>query len=131
MAKVATTPQRTTVRVHLEESQGREPGKLLEAVKKTIPSAYAVHTLRSGDIDVHVPSQATKDQILNGPDAPGCKILRKDYLIEVPSILLKTPVASGTNTDNVELIYSICEATKRLVPGITISQIRWLHVPET
>ena len=45
-----------------------------------------------------------KNQILNSPDVPECKILRKDYLIEVPSILLKTYVASGTNIDNLELI---------------------------
>src|SRR5207248_1983975 len=67
---------------------------------------------------------------LNGPDAPGCKILRKDYLIEVPGVPLKICVASGANADNSELIQSICNATKRLVPGITISRIRWLHTPE-
>jgi hypothetical protein len=128
-AKAIATPQRTTVRVRLEESQGREPGELLEIIKKTIPSAYAVRNLRSGDVDVHVPSQATKDQILNGPDAPGCKILRKDYLIEIPGVPLRTPVASGTNANNTELIHSICNATKRLVPGITIGRIRWLHAP--
>ena len=121
MAKVVAIPQRTTVRVRLEESQGREPGELLEAIKKTIPSAYTVRTLRSGDIDIHIPSQATKDQILNGSDAPECKILRKDYLIEVPGIPLKTCIASSTNADNSELIQSICNATKCLVLGIMIS----------
>ena len=60
-AKAIATPQRTTVRVRLEESQGREPGELLEIIKKTIPSTYAVRTLRSGDVYVHVPSQAIKD----------------------------------------------------------------------
>ena len=128
--KAVATLQRATVCVRLEESQGREPGELLETIKKTISSTYAVRTLRSRDVDVHVPSQATKDQILNSPDAPGCKILRKDYLIEVPSVPLKTPIASGKNADNSELIHSICNATKCLVPGITISRIRWLHAPE-
>ena len=117
--KAVATLQRTIVRICLEEPQGREPGELLEVVKKTISSAYMVHTLRSRDIDIHVPSQAMKDQILNGPDALGCKILRKDYLIEVLGIPLKTHMASDTNTDNSELIQSICDATKCLVPGVT------------
>ena len=129
-ANTVAAPQRATVRVRLEESQGQEPGELLKTIQRTIPSAYALRTLNSGDVDVHVPSQTTKDQILNGPDAPGLKILRKDYLLEVPGVPLKTPINSGRNADNSELIQSICEATKRLVPGIAISRIRWLHAPE-
>jgi hypothetical protein len=123
-------PQRATVRVRLEEPQGQEPGELLKTIQRTIPSAYAVRTLNSGDVDVYVPSQTTKDQILNGPDALGIKILRKDYLLEVPGVPLKTPINSGRNADNSELTQSICEATKRLAPGIAISRIRWLHAPE-
>ena len=122
-ANTVMAPQRATVWVRLKKPQGQEPGELLKTIQRTIPSAYAVRTLNSRDIDVHVPSQITKDQILNGPDAPGLKILRKDYLLEVPGVPLKTPINSGRNADNLELIQSICEATKRPVPGIAISRI--------
>jgi hypothetical protein len=33
----------------------------------------------------------------------GLKILRKDYLLEVPRVLLKTLINSGRNIDNLEL----------------------------
>ena len=41
---------------------------------------------------------------LNGPDAPRLKILRKDYLLEVPGVPVKTPINSRRNADNLELI---------------------------
>src|SRR5205814_1038622 len=105
--------------------------ELLETIRKAVPAAYAVRSLRSGDVDVHVPTQALKDQLLNGPDAPGCKILRKDYLIEVPGVPLTTKVASGKNADNSDTIRQICEATKCLVPGMAISRLHWLHDGDT
>jgi len=55
------TPQRATVRVRLEEPQGHEPGELLKTIQRTIPSAYAIRTLNSGDINIYIPSQITKD----------------------------------------------------------------------
>ncbi len=129
-ANAVAAPQRAMVRIRIEESQGKAPKELLEEIQKTIPAAYAVRTLKSGDVDVHVTSQAVKDQIINGPDTTGFKILRKDYLLEIPGVPLTTLVESGRNADNSELINSICEATKRLAPGVAISRIRWLHNPE-
>ena len=114
-------PQRVTVRVRLEEPQGHKLREFLKTIQRIIPSAYTIRTLNSGDINIHVPSQITKDQILNGPDAPGLKILRKDYLLEVPRVLLKTPINSRRNIDNLELTQSICEAIKRLMLRIAIS----------
>lgn len=115
-AYAAAAPQRAMVRVRLEETQGKAPKELLEVIQRKIPAAYAIRTLHSGDIDVHVTSQTAKDQVLNGPDAPGFKILRKDYLLEIPGVPFDTPVTSGRNANNSELINSICDATKRLVP---------------
>ena len=54
-------PQRATVRVRLEEPQGQEPGELLKTIWRIIPSAYAIHTLNSGDVNVYIPSQTIKD----------------------------------------------------------------------
>jgi hypothetical protein len=64
---------------------------------------------------------------LNGPNPPGFKVLRKDYLLEIPSVPLSTQVASGKNGDNQQLIQEICIETRRLIPGLAISRISWLH----
>jgi len=61
IVNAVTAPQRATVRVRLEEPQGHEPGELLKTIQRTIPSVYAIRTLNSGDIDIYVPSQTTKD----------------------------------------------------------------------
>ncbi|KAF2194595.1 hypothetical protein K469DRAFT_547883, partial [Zopfia rhizophila CBS 207.26] len=112
---------RTTIRIRFEDSQGKDPGEILEMVKKAIPGAFAVNTLKSGNINVHVPSQTLKDQIINRPDTPGFKILKKDYLLEVPGVPLKTKINKERNADNSELIHTIYEATKRLVLGIAFT----------
>ena len=79
----ANTLQRATVRIRMEGTKDKSAGEILVEAKKVIPGAYAVRTLRSGDIDVVVPDQATKDRILNQPRIEGYKILWQDYLIEV------------------------------------------------
>lgn len=56
----------------------------LARVKPMIPGAYAVKPLRSGDVEVVVPDQKTKDQVLNQKEVEGCKVLRQDYPVEVP-----------------------------------------------
>jgi hypothetical protein len=114
----------------MENSSGKQPGEVLSAVKQAIPSAIAVKTLKSGDIDVHVTSQKVKDQVLNGPTVQGIKILRRDYLLEIPGVDLTLQVNNGKNADNTELINTICAATKRIIPEITITRVRWLHNPE-
>jgi hypothetical protein len=80
----ASTPQRATVRIRMEGTKVKSAGEILAEAKKVISGAYAVRPLHSGDIDIVVPDQATKDRILNQPEVEGCKILRQDYLIEVP-----------------------------------------------
>jgi len=41
---------------------------------------------------------------LNGLDILGLKILKKDYLLEVPRVLLKTLINSRRNADNWKII---------------------------
>jgi hypothetical protein len=122
--------QRTAIRIRLEGGKDKNASEILTEAKKAIPGAYAVRLLQSGDIDVIVPDQTTKDRVLNQPEVEGCKILRQDYLIEVPGVPLRLRVNSGKDADNSSLIREICEGTKRTIPGIAINRIRWLHDPE-
>ena len=57
--------QRTTIRVRLQEAQGKSPPELLAAVKPAIQGAYAVRQLRSGDVEVMMTDQNAKDKALN------------------------------------------------------------------
>jgi len=67
--------QRTAVRVQLPDTQGKSFTELLATVKPLIAGAYAVKQLRSGDIEVSVPDQRTKDQVLNQPQMDNLQIL--------------------------------------------------------
>ena len=111
----------------MEGTQGQDANAILPEVKKVIPGAYAIRQLRSGDIDVMVPDQATKDKLLDQPEIQGCKILRQDYPIEIPGVPLNIRVASGKTADNSSLVQDICAAMKRLIPEMAINKIGWLH----
>jgi hypothetical protein len=58
-------PTRPTVRIRIPEAADKSAAELLARVKPMIPGAYAVKPLRSGDIEVVVPDQRTKDHVLN------------------------------------------------------------------
>jgi hypothetical protein len=119
--------QRTAIRVRLPEAQGKSPPELLEVVKPAIQGAYAVRQLRSGDVEVMMTDQNAKDKALNQKEIAGCKVLRQDYPVEVPGIPLTTGIKHGKAVDNKEVIKAICAATRRIIPGININRIRWLH----
>ncbi len=119
--------QRTAIRVRLPEAQGKTPPELLEAVKPAIQGACAVRQLRSGDIEVMMTDQNAKDRALNQAEIAGCKVLRQDCPVEVPGVPLATKIKHGKAVDNEEVIKDICAATKRIIPGITINRIRWMH----
>jgi hypothetical protein len=87
--------------------------------------------LRSGDIEVHLPDQRSKDAALNTISTPEYKILRQDYPVEIQGVPLRLLVASGEHADNNELIRAITTANKRAIPTLTINRIRWLHHPKT
>ena len=84
MVATSAAPERTAIRIRLEGGKDKSPNEILTEAKKVILGAYAVRLLKSRDIDVMVPDQATKDCVLNQPEIEGCKILQQDYLIEVP-----------------------------------------------
>ena len=58
------TSNRAAVRVRFEQQHENARDTLAKA-RTIIPEAYAIRTLKSGDIDVIVPSYAIKDRILN------------------------------------------------------------------
>src|SRR5205814_5761101 len=118
MVATSATPECTTIRIRLEGGKDKSPNEILTEAKKVIPGVYAVCPLKSGDIDVMVPDQATKDHVLNQPEIEGCKILQQDYLIEVPWVLLSLHVNSRQEADNSSIIQEICKGTKRTVPRI-------------
>jgi len=125
--ETACKPQRHAVRVRMPEAQGQTPDEILKAVKPIIKGAYAIRTLRSGDIDVMVPDQKTKDAAINQQGTEGCKILRQDYSVEIAGVPLATRIESGKGANNADLIKDITVATQRIISNITISRIRWLH----
>ena len=49
----------------MDTAQGRTPEEILQAVKPVIKGAYAIRTLRSGDVDVLVPNQQDRDTAVN------------------------------------------------------------------
>src|SRR5438045_5095079 len=123
MVATSATPECAAIRIRLEGGKDKSLNEILTEAKKVIPGAYAVHPLKSGDIDIMVPDQATKDCILNQPEIEGCKILQQDYLIKVPWVPLSLCVNSGQEVDNSSIIQEICKGTKRTVPGIAINHI--------
>jgi hypothetical protein len=119
-----TAPERAAIRIRLEGSKDKSPKELLTEAKKAIPGAYTVYPLKSRDVDIIVPDQATKDRIFNQPLIEGCRILQQDYLIEVPWVSLSLQVSSRPSTDNSITIQEICKGTKRTIPGIAINCIK-------
>ena len=125
-ARIEAAPiaQRLAVRVRMADTEGKSNAELLSAAKIAIPGAYAIKAMRSGDIEVMVPDQATKDRVLNQQSVKEVKILRQDYLVEIPGMPLSMRIASGKNADNHELIQELIKANKRLIPSIAINKIR-------
>jgi hypothetical protein len=126
-APQASQATRHVVRVQLDGSQGKDNGEILTTIKRSIPSAVAVRTLQSGDIDVTVPTEAAKDKAYSTPPMDGLKVHRRDYLVEVPGVPLSLRVACEKGADNSLLANNICEASRSMAPGLQITRIRWLH----
>jgi hypothetical protein len=123
--------QRPCVRIRIPDAKDKSASELLEVVKPTIRGAYAIRQLRSGDVDVMVVDQAAKDQAINQQETEGFKILRQDYPIEVQAVPLSLDVQNGKDASNTELIREITQATRKILPNLVISRIRWLHDPKT
>ena len=115
----------------MDGAKDKTPAEILTEARKYIPGAYAVRPLRSGDADVMVPDQTAKDRAMARIDIEEFKILRQDYLVEIPGVPYTLKVENGRGARNDALLQEICNATKKIVPGIAINQVRWLHAPET
>ncbi len=71
--------------------------------------------------------QNAKDKALNQGEIAGYKVLRQDYPVEIPGVPLIMNIKHGKAVENEEVIKEICITTKKIIPGITINRIRWLH----
>jgi len=112
--------QRTAVRVRLPDSQGKSPTELLSTVKPLITGAYAVRQLRSGDIEVAVPDQRTKDWVLNQPQVNELKIIRQDYHVELWGVPLSLQIDGGKYANNTALSYrAYAQPLRSLYPQLT------------
>jgi hypothetical protein len=125
----AILPTRHTVRVQLTQAEGMGNEEILKEVKKTISGAAAIRVLHSGDIDVTVPDEASKDRAQGLPSTEALKIYKKDYLVEIPGVPLSVRVACEKEANNTPLATAICEASRSVSPGLQITRIRWLHNP--
>jgi hypothetical protein len=103
--------------------------EILKEVKKTISGTAAIRVLHSGDIDVTVPDEASKDRAQGLPSTEALKIYKKDYLVEISDIPLSVRVACEKEANNTLLATAICEASRLVFPGLQITRIRWLHYP--
>jgi hypothetical protein len=74
--------------------------------------------LYNGDIDVIISDEAFKNRAHGLLLTEELKIYKKDYLIEVSSILLSVYVACEKGADNTHLIKTICEASRIVSPNL-------------
>jgi hypothetical protein len=114
----AILPVRHTVRVQLAQAKEMNNEEILREVKKIISGAAAIRVLQSGDIDVIMPDEASKDRAHGLPLTEKLKIYKKDYLIEVSNVPLSVRVACEKGADNIYLITAICEASRIISPGL-------------
>ena len=51
-------------------------------------------------MEVTLPDQQAKDQVITQKDTPKCKILQQDYPVKIIGVLLSTQVESGWGAIN-------------------------------
>ena len=110
-ARVPHVTQRPTVRAKIPEATKMTTEEVLREAKKVIPSAVAVRMLRSGDVDITVPNEEARLKAQALPPAEGMKVYKKDFLIEVPGVPLKTRVVSEKGANNTLLVFQIAAAS--------------------
>ena len=71
--------------------------------------------------------QNAKDKALNQGEITGYKVLQQDYLVKIPGVPLVMNIKHGKAVENGEVIKEICMATKKIIPGININRIHWIH----
>jgi len=86
--------------------------EILREVKKIISGAATIRVLYSGDIDIIILDKASKNRTYGLLLIEELKIYKKDYLIEIPSILFSVHVVCEKRADNTYLITAIYEASR-------------------
>ena len=99
----------------MTQAKGLINEEILREIRKIISEAAAIRTLRSGDIEVTVPDEASKDRAHGLPSTADLKILRRDYLMKVPGVPLYTQIIRGKNADNVNLAETIYTSSRGLI----------------
>jgi hypothetical protein len=92
--------------------------EILREVKKIISGVATIRVLYSGDIDIIILDEAFKDRAHGLLLIEELKIYKKDYLIEVPSILLNVYVVYEKGANNTYLVTAICEASRIVSPSL-------------
>jgi hypothetical protein len=92
--------------------------EILRKVKKIISGTAAIRVLYSGDIDIIILNEAFKDKAHGLLLIEEFKIYKKDYLIEILSILLSVHVVCEKGADNTYLITAICEVSRIVSPSL-------------
>ncbi len=108
-------PIKHTVRVQMTQAKGMGNEEILKEMKRKIPGAAAIQVLRSGDIDVVMPDEASKDRAHGLPSTEELKILKKDYLVEVPGVWLSVRVVGERGADNTRLLRGIADYCPGLI----------------
>jgi hypothetical protein len=92
--------------------------EIFKEVKKTILRATAIRVLHSGDIDVTVSDEASKDKAQGLPLTKTLKIYKKDYLIKILNIPLSVRVACEKEANNTLLTTAIYEVLRLISPDL-------------
>ena len=119
--------ERYTVRASIPNTKERTNEDILKEVKKTIFGAAAVRVLNSGDVDITVPDETTKDRAQGIPATADLRIHKQDYIVEVLGVPLSTRIAYGKEGDNTLIAAAICEASRALAPGLRSTRVQWLY----
>jgi hypothetical protein len=102
---------------------------LLANVKRSILEARAVNILRSGDIEVTVPSPQVRDRTLRGPDPADWMILRNGYAVEVPAVRLDIMPGAEEGLEGKKKIQEILRKIQEENgwKGKELLDAKWLH----
>jgi hypothetical protein len=74
--------------------------------------------LQSDDINVTLLNKEAKDRAQSLSSTDELKIIRQDYLIEIPGVPLIVQAVNGKNVDNGALAARICEESKSITSGL-------------
>ena len=125
-----TTRYTITIQPNTEKAErlrGQSETKVLTEIHKEVHNTIAVHHLKSRDIKVTLKDQQAKEQAIRAGDrlrkSISIKILYKDHPVKVLAVPISLRVKTERQADNTATIWEIVKQTKRLIPGLKITQI--------